>query len=721
MPHPTARVKPVLLVLTWTALSAGAALAAEAAATADRAMVPYTIDWAKAGESVVDMAGYLDAPAGKGGFVRVEGTHLVRGDGSRLRIWGINVCGPNAFPPKDQADTVADDLARCGINAVRFHHMDSRWSPLLDPSRKDTQHFDAEVLDRLDFFIAELAKRGIYSNLNLNVGRRFTAADGVRDAHLLGYGKSATYFSPRLIELQRDYARQLLTHKNPYTGHTYAREPAVVTVELVNENSVLEGWVNGRLVGRDVEKPSSWTPIPVSYAEELTDQYNAWLAENVPEDDLAKIRKEAGGDRVPRLKPDQFAEASALRFHTEARFYIHLEEAFFRGMRDLLKKELGVRPPVIGTADHADRYCAYAHVRGNAMLDYIDGHGYWQHPRTHGEFRIENTPMVNDPLDSTVVQFARTPVVGRPYTISETNHPYPAQWASEGIPILTAYALFHDWDGIYWFTWGSGRLHDRKRTYRRYFDISNDPVKMTHLAACAPLWHRKDLAAAKRCIVRAYTEKEIIEGLRMDRKERPFFDPAFPRSTPLVHATRWAPGGEATPYPEAAPLGTIEADTGQLGWYGADAKQGKVVVDAPHTQALIGFQREGRKATANLAARMETPFGSVYLTSLDGEPIAAAGRLLLTTTAAAGHTGFQWNPDRKTVKQWGTFPTVIEPVRGDVTLVGLRGAGDVTYQPLTAEGRPLGDPLKAELTNLGSRLRVGDPPATWHVVTVERK
>jgi len=695
-----------------------AAMAGEAAKPE---MVPYTIDWEKAGESVVDMSGYLDPPAGQGGFVGVEGDHLLHPDGRRLRIWGINICGPNAFPPKDLAPAVADDLARCGINAVRFHHMDSSWSPLLDKSREDTQHFDPEVLDRLDFFIAELAKRGIFSNLNLNVGRRFKAGDGVRDTEYLGYGKSATYFNPRLVELQHDYARQLLTHRNPYTGHEYCHEPAVVAVELVNENSVLEGWVNWRLVGKNVEKPSTWTPITVSYDEELTDQFNAWLAEHVPAEDLATIRKEAGADRVPRLKPDQFAKASALRFHTEAKFYIRLEEVFFRGMRHLLKDELGVRPPVVGTADHADRYCAYAHVRSNLILDYIDGHGYWQHPQTHGEFRIQNTPMVNDPLDSTVVQFARTPVVGRPYTISETNHPYPAEWASEGIPILTAYALFHDWDGIYWFTWGAGRLQDRKRTYRRYFDISNDPVKMTHLAACAPLWHRKDLATAKRCIVRAYTEGAMIEGLRMDRKERPFFDPAFPRSVPLLHATRWTPKGDATPYPEAAPLGRIEADTGQLGWYGADEKKGKVVVDSPHTQALVGFLGEGRQATANLAAKMQTPFGCVYLTSLDDKPIAAAGRLLLTATTAASHTGFEWNPDRNTVKQWGRFPTVIEPVRGEVWLVGLQGGGRVTYQPLTAEGRPLGEARAAEMTNLGPCLRLGTPPATWYVVKVERK
>lgn len=711
MRQPAAVGLQLLIVLAWAA--------GTPAAAAQPGMVPYTIDWSKADQSLVDMSGYLDPPAGQGGFIRVEGEHLVRPDGSRFRIWGVNVGSVRAFPPKDQAAAIAGDLARCGINAVRFHGIDSRWSPLFDRSGDDTQVLKAEALDRLDFFIARLAERGIYANLNLNVARPWKAGDRVRDAHLLGYGKSATYFNPRLIELQRDYARKLLTHRNPYTGNAYRHEPAVATVELVNENSVLEAWVRGRLVGEDVEAPGTWTPIPVSYAEELTDQYNAWLAEHVAADDLAAIREEAGHQRVPRLAPAGFEKASALRFHTEARFYVHLEQTFFRDMQRFLKEVLDVRPLLVGTADHSDSYCAYAHIRNNAILDFIDGHGYWQHPAKN-PFRIRNTPMVNDPLDSTVVQFARTPMVGRPFTISETNHPYPAEWASEGIPVLAAYALFHDWDGIYWFNWGAGRLVDRRRTFRRSFAIENDPVKLTNLTACAPMWHRKDLATAGRRVVRVYTEQQMIEGLRMPRKERPFFEPAFPRSAPLVHATRWTTRGTASPYPPAAPPGRIESDTGQLGWYGADEGQGKVVVDSPHTQALVGFFGEDEKTTANLAANIETPFASVVLTSFDGAPIATSGRLLLTATATGSHAGFEWNPDRRTVKQWGTFPTIIEPVRGEVTLRGLRGQAAARYQPLTAEGRPLGDPRNAEMTRHGPRLRLGTPPATWYIVTIQR-
>ena len=46
----------------------------------------------------------------------------------------------------------------------------------------------------------------------MNVHRNFKEGDGVRDWTILGIGKGATYFNPRLIELQHEFTRNLLTH-----------------------------------------------------------------------------------------------------------------------------------------------------------------------------------------------------------------------------------------------------------------------------------------------------------------------------------------------------------------------------------------------------------------------------------------------------------------------------------------------------------------------------
>ncbi len=163
--------------------------------------VPCPVDWERAAESAVDLSRHLEAPAGRDGFLRAEGGRILLPDGRRFRFWGVNICGPSCFPEREVAMRTADQLARMGVNCVRFHHMDSAWSPLFPKDAPDTRRMDPTALERLDFFVAELKRRGIYINLNLNVGRRFRPGDGVRDADQLGYGKSATYFNLRLIEL----------------------------------------------------------------------------------------------------------------------------------------------------------------------------------------------------------------------------------------------------------------------------------------------------------------------------------------------------------------------------------------------------------------------------------------------------------------------------------------------------------------------------------------
>jgi hypothetical protein len=676
------------------------------------------MDWATQAETAVDLSRFLDAPAGKDGFLRAEGGRIVKPDGSRFRIWGVNICGPACFPEQAQADALTDQLARLGVNCVRFHHMDSTWSVLFDKARPDTRELNPAALDRLDYLVAALKRRGIYANLNLNVGRRFKPGDGVRDADRLGYGKSCTYFNPRLIELQHEFARQLLTHKNPYTGNEYRHEPCVATVEIVNENAVLEGWVKGRLVGRDDVKPDTWSPIPVSYDAELTALFNAWLGANRTPEQTAALRAEAGvaaDAPVPRLRPDQFGQASTARFRAEAAFYIDVERRFFAGMRRLLKDELGVKAPVVGTSDHNDGYAAYAHLASNALFDWIDGHGYWQHPDIKGDIpSTKNTPMVNDPLDSTIVQFARTPLLDRAYTISEINHPFPHEFACEGFPLLTAYALFHDWDGLYWFTWDNGRgTADGGVPKRNFFTVSCDPVKVANLIAGAALWHQGGVSRARQTVVRAYTTEQTQDALRLGSRERPFFTAGFDRSTPLVHATRFRlDGGPASDFPPAAPPGSIVSDTGELGWHGADRQQGIVTIDAPGAQGLIGYVRGSGRATRHLAADVANAFCSLLLVPLDGRPVAESRRLLLAATAWCGHGDMRWDESRRKILDWGKGPTRIESVTGTVTLRGLSGLKSLRTEALTAAGAPTGATLPVVQSGGAYELTLGIPAAT---------
>ena len=297
----------------------------------DSLLKPFVMDHRAAASSLADVSFLLDPPAGKDGFIRVQNGHFVRPDGTRLRFWGVHLTdwsrGSILLPAKADASLYAGVLARYGVNMVRLHFLDlAAPRGIIDPTRHDSRGFDAPQLDRLDFLVSELKQRGIYLDLNLNVGRSYKAGDGVRDFDKIRWAKGLTLFDPRLIELQKEYAKSLLTHVNPYTGNEYRKEPAIAIVELVNENGIYPGFR---------------APTPY-YEDELTKLYNIWMQKNLSVGDLKKLREAspaAGGAPVPRLQSAEVAAALRLRYDTEMAFFRDLENSFYQQMSAYLKNE----------------------------------------------------------------------------------------------------------------------------------------------------------------------------------------------------------------------------------------------------------------------------------------------------------------------------------------------------------------------------------------------
>lgn len=182
---------------------------------------------AKRKGSALDVSFLLDAPAGKHGPLKPsEGEDFRFADGTLARFWGVNLTAGNNFPTHAEAEKTAELLAQMGYNLSRHHHMDADWAERNIFGKKgDTLALDAESLDRLDYLIFQLQKRGIYQYLDLLVHRKPSEKDGIADAAQIASGyKAHASWVPKLIELQQRYAEQLLGHKNPYTGKTYGEE-----------------------------------------------------------------------------------------------------------------------------------------------------------------------------------------------------------------------------------------------------------------------------------------------------------------------------------------------------------------------------------------------------------------------------------------------------------------------------------------------------------------
>lgn len=209
------------------------------------------------------MSGLNEKPAGSHGFVCVRNGHLYEG-ANRLRLFGVNLAFGASFPAHADAEKIAARMAKFGINCVRFHHMDNQAAPGGIWSA-DMRTLDPGQLDKLDYFISQLKRNGIYADLNLHVSRNYPGMPNWEG--MPGYFKGVDNFYPPMIAMQREYARQLLTHVNPYTMTAYVDEPAVAIIEVNNENGLIGEWSSGSL--------DNMTAV---YCDSLQARWNEWLA-----------------------------------------------------------------------------------------------------------------------------------------------------------------------------------------------------------------------------------------------------------------------------------------------------------------------------------------------------------------------------------------------------------------------------------------------------------
>lgn len=236
-------------------------------------LVPFVLPFDDASPGVTDLAGLNHTPAGKwGSLVADEAGHFTL-NGERTRFLGVNITIGSAFPSRANAEKVAQRLAKFGVNLVRFHHIDNYFGDLspsvINYSAGNSRSLHADNLDKLDYFIAQLKANGIYINLNLLNSRGFRAADGLppaiseltwKQSHVLGF-VNATFRN-----LEKEYAQQLITHRNPYTELTYAEDPAIAFVEINNENGIFQQYFDGSM--------DTW---PAVFRADLEGHWNQWL------------------------------------------------------------------------------------------------------------------------------------------------------------------------------------------------------------------------------------------------------------------------------------------------------------------------------------------------------------------------------------------------------------------------------------------------------------
>ncbi len=494
-------------------------------------------------QGILDYSHLLDAPAGKHGFVETRKGHLYFEDGTRARFLGFNVAGRSNTPDHKLAEQLAERFASMGVNIIRLHAADApisdvprSWSscretPLLDYESGNSRKFHEEGLDRFDYFAAKLKEKGIYLHIDLIVARDFVPGDDLDyPGHAGSCIKRYPMYNERLIELQKEYAKELLCHVNPYTGLALIDDPAVVTIQLNNEESAIK-------VTDDTEdlKP---------YRKEVRERFNEFLLmkyytrERLKEvwtkDGACALGEEEdpaagtveilpGGFYQPVSEPDgawNTDPCSPPRYADFMEFGIFMNRKFYQMMKSYIQS-LGAKVPIVTSNLIAGAADVYGHTDGDMM----ENNCYFNHP----------IPPFNDPtyvipgpveyvstnpltiqagagaMGNTLVNLASVAIVhGKPFMLSEWNEYGAHPFHSTTVVHTVAYACLNDWDGLILYNHHTSEKDDQPDDeILSIFDVYNDPAVICQWGFMASVFIKGLVATANHRVDIVYTQNDL--------------------------------------------------------------------------------------------------------------------------------------------------------------------------------------------------------------------
>ncbi len=665
---------------------------------------PVTIKTDPFQPTCIDQLAHLDAPAGKHGYLTTVDGRWAFADGTPCRF-----CGTMANPPasKDECVYLARFLAKYGFTLVRVGHLvtgpgdDSA----IDWKQPDSQHLNTAYLDRLDFFINELAKNGIYTRISTMWYRKLKRADGVDgfDA-AIAYAKhlpptttpgpddlldscGLTYYHPDVMRLNIALLTSLMSHKNPYRNNaTYASDPAICQLEVTNEDGVFFYTFDH--------------PAP-QFAKMLDGQWVAWLTRRYGDDEhlQAAWGLELGGSEslqlgnIGRYNLTAFAGASALsrpkRLADQVRFYAELENRYYTSARAALRA-IGAKQPLCGSGWFGAGSTFFSDIWANAQgMDYIDRHHYWA--GGPGDWQILPGLTFNTECalkqPELILKLGSERVVGMPFTISEWANVLPNQFRLEAPPLMAFYGnSLGGWDAPIHFAWGGGGFAD----FLKWMWPVNEASTLCQYPLLSQMIRHGDIKEGPDAFIRSLSDAAVLSGkplsdvlVRLDISG-PFAalssaQGASASSLAAVYAGAVGRTGVAFTGAVEKPdtsldlnkyidteHGIIHAATGELTW---NYQKGYVTASAPRMQAAVGFFPGIPIILPDCTISTSNSIASVLVAPLDDQPLSSSRHLLITAVGRCRNTGMAYSQGGQRLLALGSTPTLLEGVKGTVSLL----------------------------------------------------
>ena len=414
--------------------------------------------------------------------------------------------------------------------------------------------------------------------------------------------------------------------------------------------------------------------------------------------------------------------------------FLHDRElAYFTGMRDFVHNDIGftgfVGGTIVGTSTPTIQ----------AKMDVVDSHAYWQHPQFPGtpwdpvNWFINNVSMVDSP-PGTLSTLGAEDVLGLPHTVSEYNHPAPNTYGSEAPLLIASFGALQDWDGIYFFDYGSDVNGDSSPDWdTKYISgftpIDQHPPKLVNFMQAALLFRKGLLAPANDQAVVAMTDSSERDAIRrVGHAWGPVnaLDVGMPQEAAYKRMRlSLQPGAINSGIPSASEIAGYGtnwlSDTSELRWSMPGGSQNFVVIDAPRVKAAVGhipsdgLELHGVKFTPGETRQNWCTLSAV---ATEGDFQGGPARIVVAATGDVENTAQQWKDSTKSSvgSQWGHAPTLVEPVSASVELP--IDARRVSAWALDGNGQR-GDALTVTGDTTHAVIQLGLPEATlWYEIAV---
>jgi hypothetical protein len=438
----------------------------------------------------------------------------------------------------------------------------------------------------------------------------------------------------------------------------------------------------------NVQVTDKWQPFSLTFTAPADIQEKARLAFTLTGKDagdlyLANVKFSVAGDRVD-LADGQTLEAGNLEIPRVGAnrqgadflaFQMQLEKKYVDTMTDTIKKELGSKAIVTCSQDG---WGGLGGVLRESRTDYVDMHAYWQHPEfpngdwSRSNWLIGNSPLVKSGDGGTMSELAMHRVEGKPFTVSEYNHPAPSDYACEAVPFLAAFAAWQDWDGIFLFDYSGNASTKRLDKVNTWFSVETDSNKTAYLPAAARLFLGGQMAPAATPLTFVVPKGQI---------------PAVSAKNGLSVSINWYKSGvnrkDVLKYRDAIRLvdgnGDLSVEKpGELAaapsflWFTDRPSESYFRVSSPDARWLVGYPSARWQNIDGLSVTAEpTKFGLVALglTARDGKAIADSNSLLLTIGTHFENQNMGWNEKRNSVgEKWGDGPMMGEGVKASISV-----------------------------------------------------